>query len=252
MKCSNCGNELNGNEKFCANCGNKIGANLPKNNLFENFSKIIYGLIALGILGIIISLLPSLSSNNSSSGKNELNSIRNNLSYGRAKNCEDIDVKNQAISIFKQHDEYYKDIDKSSIADIELKFPASQSYDSSIDKYECTGVIVMNTKGTGFIPSVYSFDNKYFYFAHKYDNEQYLKGYDTYKLNIRYSSQMSEGRTLVQIPTYDLSTRGQFSCEGSCDGIVNVGYVEAEKARKEKVQQAKEKKIRDEVMVFPD
>lgn len=165
--------------------------------------------------------------------------------FNSAKNCEDTSVKNLVIEIFKEHNEYYKDIDKNSISEISLRYPASSSYDRDIDKYFCTGTIVMKSAASGFLPTSYD------YYANKYLNKSYanfyeLYKYDTFELNLDYDSQISEGQTLVHAAV----SGGEFSCSyGSCDMIPNVER-EKERIRQKLEEEAQEQ--RDRHVFLPD
>lgn len=167
----------------------------------------------------------------------------NNKNYS----CESEDVKNLVINIFEENDEFYKAINKNTISDIKLLYPAAQSYDSSIGKYDCTGQIVMSANGVAFAPIVQNWDNAYYHFVKHF--RKYLSGYDTYKINVRYSSQMSEGNILVQVPDYDLKGNGKFSCQkSSCEGIIDEEEQKEEIKRQEKRIQYKKD---NEQMILP-
>lgn len=171
----------------------------------------------------------------------------NNQNYS----CESENVKNIVINIFKENNNYYKDINLNTISDIKLIYPATQSFDSSIGKYNCTGNIVMKSDGVAFAPTEQNNNNEYYHIVKSYN--KYLIGYDTYEINIRYSAQMSEGNLLVQIPNYDVKYDGKFSCQKtSCVGIIDVKEEIREQERalaiqKERIQDKKDK----EPMILP-
>ncbi len=161
--------------------------------------------------------------------------------------CESDETKSVVINIFQENDNYYKYIDENSIAALNLKYPAAENYDSNIDRYECTGKIVMNAKGLGFLPSEQNYNNNYYNTVRSYS--EYLKGYDTYEIDVRYSVQMSEGSLLVKVSSYDLQYNGKLSCKKtSCNGIIDK-KVYAQKQQREKRMQLKKE---SETMVLPE
>lgn len=201
MYCGNCGKEIKETVNFCPYCGKKVIEDASKNE--ENHSlksendnnsvrkddkttpKIIKFLIFLLILLSLIIVGAII--------KTATSPIINGILKGvgvKAHDCESEEVKNLAINIFKQHNGYYAAIEDSSIANIELKYPAKQSYDASIDKYSCQGEVVMTSTNDGFIPTEYNIANSYYRKIGREFKTQYI-------CKIEYSSQLSEGKTLV-------------------------------------------------------
>lgn len=183
---------------------------------------------------LIIILIFILQVLNPSSEIND--NISNIISLNKAKNCEDEVVKNMVLEIFKENDYYYKDIDKSTISSVSLQYPAITSYDKDIDKYSCTGVISMKSVGNGFKPIVYNDKNNYYSKISSIWNNDTIKKYTNYKVNVTYYSQISENNILVQSTDYT----GEFSCEGNCEDIVNKKYIEDKKFQVQQ-QQKKDK-----------
>ena len=105
---------------------------------------------------------------------------------GRARNCENSDVKSLVVDIFKENNEYYKAIDKSSISSISLMYPRAESYDREIDKYHCSGTIVMKSKDSGFLPNKYESNNIYYSKINDnyWSSAETLDYYDTLSLNV--------------------------------------------------------------------
>lgn len=163
----------------------------------------------------------------------------------RAKNCEDNDVKNLAIKIFKENNEDYKNIDKSSISSLTLLYPAASNYDKNIDKYSCTGTIVM-TSSSGFLPTTYTSDNSYYNKIKNYTKN--IKTYDILKTNVEYDSQISEGDILVQLSMYD----NNFSCSNICKTITDISYAQKEIQEKREEHIKQEEKQRDEHVNLPN
>ena len=214
--------------------------------------KIVIGLIFLFLI-IIFGLLYTketktalnndVQENTNKNIKEDLPPQINNITLS----CESDEAKSIVINIFQENDTYYKYIDKNSIAALELKYPAAENYDSNIDKYECTGTIVMSANGLGFIPSEQNYDNNYYKRVHSYS--EYLIGYDRYEIHVRYSVQMSEGQLLVKVSSYDLQYNGKLSCQkASCNGIIN----KEEYARKQQQEQRRQLKKESETMVLPE
>ncbi len=202
----------------------------------------------LGIGFIIIIITTMLLIKNVSDTSN-INSLSNSYIVGRAKNCENTEVKNLVISIFKEYNEYYRDINKNSITEIALIYPAISSYDKDIDKYYCTGTIVMKSIPSGFKPVLYDYSNEY-YRRSRSDDYKKLYKFDTYELNIEYESQISEGETLVRANVYGSNN---FSCSyGICDKIPDQHYIDEEKAKIQKQLEIQAKEQRDKHVVLPD
>lgn len=164
--------------------------------------------------------------------------------FPKARNCEDNEVKNLVIEIFKENNEDYKNIDKSSISSLTLLYPAASNYDKNIDKYSCTGTIVM-TSSSGFLPTTYTNDNSYYNKIKNYTKN--ITTFDMLKTNVEYSSQISEGNTLVQSKMYD----NDFSCSNICKTIIDISYAQKEEQEKRKEHIKQEEKQRDEHVNLP-
>lgn len=154
------------------------------------------------------------------------NSNANNVTrINKAKNCEDSEIKDFVIKTFKEHNQYYKDIDQSSVSSITLMYPAATSYNKDIDRYSCTGTIVM-TAPNGFLPAVYDPNNSYYTAIN--NGTTTMSTYDTLKTEVVYDSLISEGDILVLTELKN----DDFSCNGICKLINNIPYIEEEKAKK--------------------
>lgn len=268
--CPNCGAEILDDAKFCTSCGYNLenldlkgdkskntGSiennsaqedNIRDNEMFKsrefmhtqedfkanrknNISKILLiGLIGIIFVSLIIPLL-----------RNIIPQLHNNIEESfkpKASNCEASATKDLVIQIFRDNNEYYKDIDPSSISSIELIYPAVTAYDKELDKYSCTGTLVMKSNKNGFIPSSFEYGNKYY---DKINNNWYdyktLEKYTKYEVQLKYDTQISEGSLLVQ--TKDINQK--FSCDEACGRISNQKYQkEIEKQEQIKKENLKE------------
>lgn len=232
MRCCKCLHENEEKAIYCVKCGNKLNANHQYN---YNTSSIGCGTIIL-IFIVIVSFLFVII----------LLSSEDDISDGpivnRAKTCEDTDVKDLVIQIFKENNNYYRAINKKSINSIVLNYPSISRYDKDIDKYFCNGTIIMEANTSGFLPSSYDYNNVYYSLIKKSIFDDTLYKFSKYELNVEYESQISEGRTLVRSTTEG----GDFSGNGGT--IVNQAVIERER----KYQQQKQKEINDTHMNLPD
>ena len=225
MYCPRCNHKIDENYAYCSKCGCSLNKNNTKNNSFVDIAfQIITSLIIVGILIFIISTMISYNNNSSN--------LEFSPKLNKSKNCEDSTVKNLVIEIFKENNEYYLDIDKTSIADITLIYPATSSYDSTIDKYSCTGIITMTSTSSGFLPKKYDTDNLYYNHIYSFSNYGQLYKYTKYKQNVSYDSQISEGNTLVSAS----NNLGEFSCNGTCGMFPDKKHVERQLKQQEKVK----------------
>lgn len=201
--CPECGNKIPVDNKFCIHCGYSFNGTSSQNLIKtqtkrDNTSHIIsffIGLIMLILIGTIFV------------GSNLFIEDAKEDLKPKAQNCESQVVKDLAVSIFKDNNEMYKSIDPKSIASIVLRYPTVNGYDESIDKYECSGEIFITSNISGFLPLSMEYDNKlYREIAHEpyWDEDNwYWDRYTTYKVPVEYSSQLSEGSTLVYLRQYN-------------------------------------------------
>lgn len=222
--CPNCGTKNKLNNKFCQNCG----INFKKNNF--GCYLFIGGIVTLCILSIFflsdfITLIP------------------------RAKNCEDSEVKDLVIELFKQNDLYYKDIDPSTISSIYIQYPAVTSYDKDIDKYFCDGQLVMESY-EGFRPTNYEFFANSYFAKTTNPFDATLTKYTKYVCPLNYSSQISEGTTLVSSSTLICN----FSCEGDCTPLINYELRNKREEQQKIIEQKRleEKKQREQSAKVPE
>ncbi len=212
-KCPECGKECELEQSFCTACGykfdaDKIDDNLKNKQSVNKTSIVIVSVLLFVFIAIIV--------------------IAFFVYYGStpleedkvsAPDCEAEEVKELVVSIFNENNEYIKAIDKSSIAEIILRFPAVSGYDKSIDKYFCTGEVVVKSNSTGFLPLTMEYDNKYYSkIAHDYyydSSENYWERYTTYVVPVEYTSQISEGSTLVSLK--QKNNYGKFSTDNGSD-----------------------------------
>ena len=257
MYCPNCGKKFNtDNQNFCTNCGYKLDSNklniehsdknsnsndteqklienssnsdIPKkNNNTINILKIllicfVITLLVLLLVSFVFNVVPNLNTN------------VQDLWKPKAANCEATNTKDLVLQIFRDNNEYYNAIDPLSIASIELEYPAVTSYDKELDKYSCTGTIIMKSNENGFIPTLYDYNNKYYKkINNNWYNYETLEKFTTYEVQNKYNTQISENNLLVQ----SKEINEEFSCDIACGRIPN------EKYQKEKEEQKKKQEI---------
>lgn len=249
MFCPKCNNENNSDALFCNRCGYNFKQtgikNDDKNNFGCNLARIIVN-ICIGLI-ILFTLLGYLGKQASYNLEDISNKPLSNL-FLKAHSCESDDVKNLAVQIFKENNNYYKAIESNSINQVYLRYPANVSYDSSVDRYECSGTIVM-TSSNIFKPLLYEYSNSYYSTAKHHSSEldaDILKGYNTYTCNIEYTSQISEGNVLVS--SSSCSFNENFSCEGVCNPIILKQYNYKKNIEKVKEEQKIQKKNTENVV----
>ena len=103
------------------------------------------------------------------------------------------------IQIFKENDATYLKVKPETVASVYLKYPAAISYDSSVDKYTCSGTVVVNAVKNGFR---YDYDFMGMVtkdLGYTYDSDDFTKKYNYagYECQVDYTSQLSEGQILV-------------------------------------------------------
>lgn len=238
--CPKCGAITDISEAYCSNCGyflkeshtekenfNEEELKFENNNTFferiansKDFYPICLGII---IFTMLIALISGLCTTN-------ISELIKEKTTPKAPDCEAQTVKDLVISIAKKNDYFYKDIDSGSISKIYLRYPASTGYEKDIDKHHCTGQFVIESTYGGFKPAVNEYTNHYYNKFHSYLNlyEDNLTKNTIYICDVKYSSQLSEGQTLVE-STYCSSgggwfengNEGKFSCEAdNCDPII--------------------------------
>lgn len=252
-KCPKCGSKIKQNDIYCSKCGYELNLSETNNNSDahnsdnetsenqdekgdENKNSLFITIIIVFFI-VIISLLSvykilAFMKDNSKDINQELNTVETETFQEKSKNCDDIEVTELAIKEFKENDYYYQYINTNSIKDITLENPSLSRYDNEENKYECHGTITITSKDSGFEPS-YNENNAYYNKIHsekQSENGNYnvdvLKKYTTYKCDIDYTSQITDGRTIVTA-TYcgsgnlleDLAIP-TFTCEGNCDDII--------------------------------
>lgn len=241
MKCNKCGSIVGDNAKFCTKCGNDLRnqtlnddgfiQEVPKNieddqsflerlTSSKEFYPICWGVF---IFIVLIGLICGINSINFSEFVKE-------KTTPKAENCEASNVKDIVIDIVKKNDYFYNDIDPDTISTVYLRYPAVTGYEKDIDKYHCTGQFVVESVYGGFKPLVNDYKNHYYSKFHSYYDlyDDKLTRNTTYVCDVKYSSQLSEGSTLVESTYcssgggwYDSGKSGKFSCDGEdCEPIL--------------------------------
>ena len=219
-KCPQCNYENDINKNFCTKCGYKF---LKEENVHSSYLKqkslnhkknnnslflALFIIIILLIL-LIVSIVYIIAMDNIREPNKHL-----------TPNCEAPEVKKLALNIFRENDKYYKSIEPGTISSLEFLYPAVNSYNEIIDKYECSAQIKMKSTYGGFLPLEYNTSNLYY----KYINDSWLDTdlaqYTDYRIDVEYSTQISEGSTLVSLKQIN----NTFTCEGSCERLKNPEY----------------------------
>lgn len=206
--CPNCGAEYTDNDVFCSKCGKEIEENKqdiiqPKKQNFANQNntsdsetvelKVLTSLIGVFLFIVFAIVIAIYVSNN----------MPNMDLKPKAPNCEALEVKDLAVSIFKDNNAMFKSIDPKSIAEVILKYPSLNGYDEAIDKYNCSGEIWVLSTDSGFLPLSMEYNNKlYNRIAHEYSyygEDWYWDRFTKYVVPVEYTTQLSEGSTLVSL-----------------------------------------------------
>lgn len=225
ISCPNCKKKSSTDNKFCVNCGAKLTSKQAK------FSK-----KQVAILISLISLIPILgylASTGALQFQSDSGIFSNLLGKFKMPSCESEEVKSDVADIFEQNNLWYKDLEPDSISGIYLKYPAVSSYDKDIQKYSCTGTVVMTSKAEGFVPknleynmnvieSIFLPEDQNVFFFKKYrgaystkDNIGYYQfnQYHTYLCPVEYTIQKSEGSILVKA-SYCTETESNYTLFG--------------------------------------
>lgn len=258
MKCPNCGNELNPNQKFCTKCGKEVPENIrilenvEKDRKLELQQKIIILLVALIVCFVVAFGAIHFIGNRSdvdipNENENNVEDNNNQIFDNSARNCEDVDVKNLVLNIYKENDYYYKYIDPTSISKIYLASPVATKYERSIDKYSCKGFVTLEAPN-GFRPKKYEFSNNFYSKVHSYETidngVQVIQKTTKIQCPVTYSSQISEG----QISVYSsYCNGGSFYDNGNTDIFTydeNNPYLEVPGSRAQIQKEERERKQR--------
>ncbi len=213
-KCPNCGAEIAKNDVFCSKCGQKVtNKNTADTDLYNKtianvssnqndtdtdsvWLKVLLTLVSI-LLFVIFAVVI---------GIYVVNNLPEVNMGPKAPNCEAEEVKEIAASIFKENNEIYKAMDPKSVVSIVLKYPSLNGYDESIDKYNCSGEIWVMSAESGFLPSSTENNNKFYNrIAHEYSyygEDWYWDRYTKYVVPVEYTTQLSEGSTLVSMKQY--------------------------------------------------
>jgi hypothetical protein len=135
-----------------------------------------------------------------------------NVNWAGTPSCDAAATKEQVINIFKENSDDYKDVDSTTIQNVELHTPIALSYDKNVDRYMCSAEIRMYANDE-FKPKEYDWDKNSFYrtIARDYHWNDYLNKYvaDSYEhyssyktTRFEYTAQKSEGKLVVLSSTF--------------------------------------------------
>lgn len=214
INCPNCGSMVSSEDSFCINCGTPLKETIningstseSKQSQSKNvnvFMALLSGFLRICLIASIVVFVYYLFIT-SKSYSPDINDSDDNYPKpiaftNRARNCEDSTVKDLVIQIFKENDATYLKVKPETVASVYLKYPAAISYDSSVDKYTCSGTVVVNAVKNGFR---YDYDFMGMVtkdLGYTYDSDDFTKKYNYagYECQVDYTSQLSEGQILV-------------------------------------------------------
>ncbi len=210
MFCPDCGNEIPQNDNFCKNCGCNI------NN--EDFR--VHSFNPSGLLCVLffILIVAAITYNYLAKVGSSINLDDSNVPEVILKpdKCTSPYVENEVISLFKEQDLYFKDIDFKTIDSIMLQSKETVSNDEKAAKYICSGIIEIKSSPKGFRPIDYNNNNAFYNKIYIDYDENLIAKYTTYAIPIFYTSQIIENKNKVEINEFG---NGEFNCKGICEPI---------------------------------
>ncbi len=210
MFCPDCGNEINENDKCCPNCGYIKNENENKEFSF-NIAGVFSVLFFIFILSAVVYLY--LAKVGSSINLDDSNIPEIML---KPDSCSSIYVESEVISLFKQSDLYFNDIEYKTIDSIRLQSKETVSDDKKSAKYICSGVVEIKSSPKGFRPSAYNKNNSFYKKIYIDYDDSLIAKYTSYEVPIFYTSQIIDDKNLVEISEFGL---GEFDCKGICTPI---------------------------------
>lgn len=268
MKCPNCGNELKPNQKFCTKCGEEVSENIrlmenvEKDRKLELQQKIIILLVSLIVCFVVVVGVIHFIGNRSDvdipdENENNVENDNNQIFDNSARNCEDVDVKDLVLNIYKENDYYYKYIDPTSISKIYLASPVATKYERSIDKYSCKAIVTLEASN-GFRPKKYEYNNNFYSKVQTYETidngVQLIEKVNKIQCPVTYSSQISEGQVSVYSSYcnggsfYDNSDADQFTYDENHPYIEVPGsrakIQKEERERKQRLEKERQEELR--------
>lgn len=209
MICPECGKEISEDNNFCPNCGCNINNKIDSNS--SNYG-VLFSVIIIAAL-VAFSCYTYLSKIGSTINLDDSNIPEIQL---KADSCNSPYVENEVISVFKEKDPYFKNIDQKSINTIRLQSKETVSTDEKSAKYICSGIIELQSDSKGFRPSGYDENNSYYHHVYIDYDDSIITRYTSYELPIFYTSQIIEGKNYIEISETGI---GEFGCKGICAPI---------------------------------
>ena len=234
MNCPECGKDISDDSNYCPNCGFNINSEAEKP--FEKYGV----LFIVAIIAIIVAF----------SGYTYLSKIGSTINLDdsnipeilpKADSCSSPYVENEVMSIFKEQDPYYKNIEQKSINTIRLQSKETVSTDKKSEKYICSGIIELQSDSKGFRPSLYDEKNSYYKHVYIDYDDSIITRYTSYELPIFYTSQIINGKNNIEISETGI---GEFGCKGVCAPIHRY-------YKKKEVTPIKKSNINDNLLLQP-
>lgn len=209
MLCPDCGKEISEDDNYCPQCG----FCLKEKNVKKLFSLKSIGFILILIFIIIVALYSYLAKVGSTINLDDAN-IPEILP--KADSCSSPYVENEVMSLFKDSDPFFNNIEQKSISSVKLLSKETISTNETSSKYICSGVIEILSNSKGFRPLSYDENNSYYHKVFIDYDDTIITRYTSYELPVFYTSQIIDGKNQVEISEIGI---GEFTCKGICSPI---------------------------------